>query len=506
MKNSSFTVYQTDLTNKIVETTYKPSTTVLSYTYTVYKDDEVFEKNNVKGNKSTNFIFEESGTYKIKIEKIEKGNVKKTEESGLYKLDTTSPKIIIQKPYIEIHKLKENKDFNIKEFEDNIIVYDPEQGKLFDKLTCDTSNNDFTKLGTQKITCSVSDSAGNTETKEIIFKVTKDHSKELNTLLGIVILLSILLVYSLIRYIRSINLEKKIIKYSTESLHDRRKGTIDKVINEFYKWIKKLNSILLKSEVIKKYSKKYDKYIPLYSSHYKEGIDFVSTKVFSGILFIIISILSSIIRYKLIIIYELILPFIFGFFLPDIIYIVNYKLYKQKLENDLLQAIIIMNNAFKSGRSIQQAIELVTKELSGPIGLEFKKMHMEISFGLSIEEVFKRLADRIQIEEVTYLTASLTILNKTGGNIIKVFSSIERTLFSKKRLRLELASLTGSSKMIVYILFLVPFFFILFISLIEPTYFVPLYTTPLGLIITSIMLVIYLLYVWTVRKIMKVRM
>ena len=36
---------------------------------------------------------------------------------------------------------------------------------------------------------------------------------------------------------------------------------------------------------------------------------------------------------------------------------------RSQIENDLLQAIIIMNNAFKSGRSITQAIELVTKEL-----------------------------------------------------------------------------------------------------------------------------------------------
>jgi tight adherence protein B len=131
---------------------------------------------------------------------------------------------------------------------------------------------------------------------------------------------------------------------------------------------------------------------------------------------------------------------------------------------------------------------------------------MEIAFGLSIEEVFKRLSNRIQIEEVTYLTASLAILNKTGGNIIKVFSSIEKTLFAKKRLKLELNSLTGSSKMIVYVLFLVPIFFILFISLISPSYFEPFYTTTLGFILMGIILTIYIIYIIVVNKVMKVRM
>ena len=142
-----------------------------------------------------------------------------------------------------------------------------------------------------------------------------------------------------------------------------------------------------------------------------------------------------------------------------------------------------MNNAFKSGRSITQAIELVSHELDGPIKEEFRKMYLEISFGLSIDVVFKRFAERIQLEEITYLTASLTILNKTGGNIIKVFSSIEKSLFNKKKLKLELNSLTGGSKIIVMALFLVPILFMVFVSFINPDYFVPLYTTKIGLIL-----------------------
>ena len=52
---------------------------------------------------------------------------------------------------------------------------------------------------------------------------------------------------------------------------------------------------------------------------------------------------------------------------------------KCKMENDLLQAIIIMNNAFKSGYSIMQAIYLVYTEMEGPISIEFKKMYMDIT-------------------------------------------------------------------------------------------------------------------------------
>lgn len=71
-------------------------------------------------------------------------------------------------------------------------------------------------------------------------------------------------------------------------------------------------------------------------------------------------------------IYETIIPLILVF-IPDIIYIFKFRRYRSRLENDFLQAITIMNNAFKSGRSILQAIELVTNELEGPIANEFQK-------------------------------------------------------------------------------------------------------------------------------------
>ena len=80
-----------------------------------------------------------------------------------------------------------------------------------------------------------------------------------------------------------------------------------------------------------------------------------------------------------------------------------------------------------------QAIEIVAKELKGPISQEFKKMHLEISYGLSLDVVFERFSKRIESEEVSYITSSLSILNKTGGNIIKVFSSIEKMLFNKRK-------------------------------------------------------------------------
>ncbi len=505
MKSSSFSLYEQSLTNETVTITYKPIATVSTYSYKIYKDGNLFDEVNVTNGVASNIILEESGDYSITVELVLKNGTVKKEESGHYLLDVDSPYILGKDSYITLYSLKKGQTFAIATLKRYVTVRDKQDGDLFDSLSCDFDSVDFTQLGVHKLACTVTDKAGNVGEKELLLKLEKNREMELNIMIGILSIFIFLLVIFYLRFQRSVRLERKFMPYAIEPLKDKKISIFDTLSDRMYQLILLVNKAFDKSVFVSKYAKKYEKYLPLYK-HFNQTMDFVSSKILAGISLVLVSIIGNILHYHFMSIYELFIPFLVGFFLPDILYFIRYKLYRNTIENDLLQAIIIMNNAFKSGRSITQAIELVTKELDGPIGVEFKKMHMEISFGLGIEEVFERFSKRVKLEEVTYLTASLSILNKTGGNIIKVFSSIEKTLFNKKKLKLELRSLTGSSKIIVYVLFAVPLLFILFISLVSPGYFTPFYTTPIGMILLCIMVLIYVLYIWFVRKIMKVRM
>lgn len=505
MKSSGFSLYEQSLTKETVSVTYKPDATVSSYSYKVYKEEEVIEEIKVTGIKPSIILLEESGDYVIEVTLQLKNGTTSSEKSGHYVLDVDAPYILEKESYIPIYSLKKGETFNLALLKKEITVRDKQDGDLFDSLACDLDTVDFTRLGVQKLTCTVSDKAGNVTEKELVLHIEKNHSMELNIMFGVLFAVLCFLLFSYLRFQRSVRLEKKFLLYTVEPLKNKKRSVSEQMIHQVHRLITWMNKGFEKSVFIQKYAKRYEKYIPLYP-HFDQAMDFLSSKVLFSLVLAFISILGNLLHYHFMYIYELFIPLLFGFFLPDILYFLRYKLYKNTIENDLLQAIIIMNNAFKSGRSITQAIELVTKELEGPIGLEFKKMHMEISFGLEIEEVFERFAHRIELEEVTYLTASLSILNKTGGNIIKVFSSIEKTLFDKKKLKLELRSLTGSSKIIVYVLFAVPLLFIVFISLVSPGYFAPFYTTTIGMLLMFIMLCIYMFYIWVVNKIMKVRM
>ena len=131
---------------------------------------------------------------------------------------------------------------------------------------------------------------------------------------------------------------------------------------------------------------------------------------------------------------------------------------------------------------------------------------MDITYGLSLEVVFKRFYERVKLEDAKYITTSLTLLNKTGGDIVKVFSRLEKSILDKKNLKNELASLTSSSRFVFRFLVFLPFVFVFIIFALSPTYFTPLFTSFLGIIVLLFICILYILYIVVIRKVLEVKL
>lgn len=321
------------------------------------------------------------------------------------------------------------------------------------------------------------------------------------------IILVCLFVYMLYVYITSkytLNLEKRFNDYTITSNKNNYTPFFEKLFNKIYSLIYKLSKILEKSEYIKKVSLRYDKYTSKDDKIIKSSIDFISIKILSSISLSILYIISSFIRLNFNIMLLLAI-IIIGLFMTDLFYKISYKLKRKKIESDLLSAIIIMNNAFKSGMNITEAVNIVASELDGPIKDEFIKISNDIKYGLSLETVFDRFYDRVKIEDIKYISSSLSLINKTGGNIVKVFSSIEKNFYDKKRIKNEMNSLTSSSKFMFRLLVFMPIILIIVILLLNNTYFLPLINTTLGRVIIFVMLLLYIIYILVVNLVMKVK-
>ena len=306
-----------------------------------------------------------------------------------------------------------------------------------------------------------------------------------------------------IRQIRISRLNKRINSY-TIAKNDSRHSLFEIITNYFIDLRKKFGKLLSKSVYLKKYSTKYEKYIDK-KKNSMQAMDYVASKFILSIVFIFILIVSSVIQNASITFTKIFVAFTLGFFSLDIMLLSRGKIIEHQMKNDLLKAITIMNNSFKSGRSIVQTIKIVSDEIDGPLKDEFKKMYEDLSYGLEIEAVFERFNSRVNLKEIKYITTSLTILNKTGGNIVEVFASIEKTVFNNKKLEDELHNLSAASRALYHILVFIPVIFVIIIFLLDSTYFMPLLTNELGIVIIALVILLYITYIVVVKKIIKIK-
>jgi len=334
-----------------------------------------------------------------------------------------------------------------------------------------------------------------------IKKVNSVESSLIVIVIQIVIVFGIIgIVTFFIRLSDTIRMEKRISKYTIKGNGNKEDlSYYDRVKNGYYRFVKKQRRKI--NKLFPKLVRKYDKYV---TDGEVRAVDYITHKLVLSVLFVGLTIVAMVLQGRFVTSVQFIISLVLGFYILDIVLIIFNKFNKKKIENDMLRAIIIMNNAFKSGKSTIQAVEIASEKLSKPISSEFKRMHQEMKYGLSVDVVFDRFAKRVDIEEAEYLSSSLTILNRTGGNIVNVFNSIEKTLFDKMKLKEELKNSTTVSNLLVKILLVVPLVIVFLIYVLNPNYFDPFFESTLGYILLFIVVILFIIYAYLLQKIVKV--
>lgn len=489
-------VFKSDktLSNKALKVSFSPSNNVKMYSYQVFKGNVPFGNLVNKSNSAFDIVLSENGRYHIHVKAVLFDESVKDLYSDFYTVDLEKPIINVTSEKLVIKK-------NVKkEIIDNVKAYDGNED-ITQNIKTNLDSLNLNSFNNQKLVYKVEDKAGNISTREIDITVPQNQSY-IFIIYGVLISFIIVLLFIYSKINKALKLEERIEEFTVKSFKEKQ-SISEKFLDKYKIIVKRISLTLDKSVVLKKYFNRLERYLPV-TNVYENGQEVFAGKIAFGFIFSIAALFINLFKLNVLDIYEIVLIFTVSFFALDILYFIKYKVYRVRLESDFISAITIMNNSFKSGRSITQAIDTVKEQLKGPIGREFERMSLELLYGLGIDVVFKRFSKRIDLEEASYLTASLTILNKTGGDIIKVFDSIEKSMFDKRKLRLEMKSLTSGSKIVVGVLLGMPFFFCLVIGLINPEYFVPFFTTPIGIILLIFMIIYYIIFLVVVRRVMKV--
>ncbi len=157
---------------------------------------------------------------------------------------------------------------------------------------------------------------------------------------------------------------------------------------------------------------------------------------------------------------------VIGAFTPN--FVVGFRKGKRRKNFDLQlgDTLSLLVNALRSGYSVLQAMEAVSKELSPPVSVEFRRVVQEVQLGLPMETALEHLLDRINSEDLDLVVTAMNIQREVGGNLAEILDVISHTIRERIRIKGEIEVLTAQGMATGYAITFMP------IALVGILYFV----------------------------------
>lgn len=197
----------------------------------------------------------------------------------------------------------------------------------------------------------------------------------------------------------------------------------------------------------------------------------------------------------------IVLGFILGLVLPNIYITVLRQQTKDKFHNQLIDALMIMSSSFRGGLSLVQALEAVVEEMPDPINKEFGMVLGENKMGVSLEESFYHLYNRMPSSAVQQMITSILLARETGGNLPIVFNRIVNNIRESKKIADNIKTLTLQGRIQGAVMSLLPIGFGLIVYSANKRLFESMLNSSLGknlLIYAFISQIIGMILIWRI--------
>jgi tight adherence protein B len=137
-------------------------------------------------------------------------------------------------------------------------------------------------------------------------------------------------------------------------------------------------------------------------------------------------------------------------------YLINKRI--KKFTTNFPDAIELLVRGLKSGLPVGETLNVVAKEVPGPVGDEFKMVTEKIKIGKTMEDALQETADRLGTAEFQFFVITLAIQRETGGNLAETLANLADVLRKRAQMKLKIKAMSSESKASAYIVGSLPFF------------------------------------------------
>lgn len=153
-------------------------------------------------------------------------------------------------------------------------------------------------------------------------------------------------------------------------------------------------------------------------------------------------------------------------------FVVNFLIKRRvaKFNSRFPEAIELLVRGLRSGLPVSETLSVVSSEIPGPVGEEFRMVTDKMRIGKSMELALQDTADRLGTPEFQFFVITLAIQRETGGNLAETLSNLADVLRKRMQMKLKIKAMSSESKASAYIVGSLPFIVFALIYTISDNY------------------------------------
>ena len=177
------------------------------------------------------------------------------------------------------------------------------------------------------------------------------------------------------------------------------------------------------------------------------------------------------------------------------------RIRRQKIEDQLADAMVMFSSAVRAGMSLAQAVDLLAEEAPRPIKQEFQQIIGEYKMGKPLERTLTEAKERLKSENFVLFAAALLASRESGGRLNETVERISKSVLELQRLERKVMAETAQARKSAVYMALVPLFvLVLYYLVIDPENTLKLFNTLPGQIMLSVAIVLNIgAYFWGLR-------
>ncbi len=205
------------------------------------------------------------------------------------------------------------------------------------------------------------------------------------------------------------------------------------------------------------------------------------------------------------------------FFSPSIFFYIKYirkkkiEKNKEKFKMEFCTAIESLCAPLRAGFSIENSFKKIENEMIMMYGKkslivkEIEIINNQVEMNMSIEEALFSFAKRTKIKEIEDFSEVLAISKRADGNMIKVIDFTSKIIREEHETKREITTLISEKKYEASIMKLMPIIILVYMKLCMSEYVDVLYGSVFGVLVMTVLLILYAGFVIIIDKIGRVK-